>query len=128
MYPWSQYNFPFSGDVTQRIDPDLFFGAIGTEAGDGEIEKEITRNKASYGRQLGLITRVLLTLTREAGVDPKKNKPLEKLIEIQGEVAKVKEANKASIQKNARHFLDKLKETDEAAFETLIRDYADKQK
>lgn len=66
MFPWlmvwaPQLHFPWSGNVAQQIDPDWFFDAIGAQAGNGEIEKKAF-DVASYGRQLGLLTEVLIEL------------------------------------------------------------------
>jgi hypothetical protein len=66
MFPWlifwaPQLHFPFSGSVAQQIDPNWFFGAINPAAGDARIEKQAFE-VASYGRQLGLITEVLIEL------------------------------------------------------------------
>ena len=75
MLPWNwnwspQLNFPFSGSVTQDIEPSLdwFFAGIRPEAGIGSIEKGIFQ-KASYGRQLGLILDVLLPLVDESRLE-----------------------------------------------------------
>lgn len=122
MIPWSQFNFPWSGDVVQRIDPDFFFGAIPTEAGDGETEKEIFK-KASYGRQLGLITEVLLALVEETRPGLKDQESLEKLKKIQATVETIKEGKKENDRTNARRFLDKLKQSDPEALNQLLRQY-----
>jgi hypothetical protein len=73
MYPWlwfwaPQWHFPWSGDVAQRIDPDThwFFQGIGPAAGDAAIEEQAFA-VASYGRQLGLITEVLIDLAERSG-------------------------------------------------------------
>lgn len=122
MVPWSQFNFPWSGDVVQSIDPEFFFGSIKTEAGDGLLEKKIF-DTASYGRQLGLITEVLLTLVEKAKLDPVTHESLKKLTEIHAAVEKIKEEHKANIEKNARRFLDKLKETDKDAYNAILSEY-----
>jgi hypothetical protein len=66
MYPWfwlwaPRIQFPYSGTLSQWVEPNTswFFGAIQPQAGNGELEKQIF-DVASYGRQLGLITEVLL--------------------------------------------------------------------
>lgn len=71
MFPWlwlwaPQVQLPFSGSVAQRIEPDTnwFFGAIPARAGIGELEQKAVE-VASYGRQLGLITEVLLDLAEQ---------------------------------------------------------------
>jgi hypothetical protein len=73
VYPWlwlwaPQWHFPWSGDVAQRIDPDTnwFFRGIRPGAGDAEIEQRAF-SIASYGKQLGLITEVLIDLAEQTG-------------------------------------------------------------
>jgi hypothetical protein len=71
MFPWlwiwaPQLHYPWSGDVAQRIEPDTdwFFGAIAPQAGVAAVERKAFE-VASYGRQLGLITEVLLDLAEQ---------------------------------------------------------------
>lgn len=68
MYPWlwlwaPRFQFPWSGDVAQDIEPSTswFFGSIKPEAGNAKIEERAFAI-ASYGKQLGLITEVLMDL------------------------------------------------------------------
>ena len=70
MVPWlwfwaPQLHFPGSGDVAQRIEPNTnwFFDSIDAPAGNGRIEKKAFET-ASYGKQLGLITEVLLEVAQ----------------------------------------------------------------
>jgi hypothetical protein len=72
MTPWfwtwaPQIHLPLSGDVAQRIDPKTVwrFDAIPGWAGDGRLEQRAVNEVASYGRQLGLITEVLLSIARQ---------------------------------------------------------------
>jgi hypothetical protein len=60
-----QFHFPLSGDVAQRIDPQVVMNAITSAAGDREVEKQVLTEVASYGRQLGLITELLLDLAAQ---------------------------------------------------------------
>lgn len=69
MNPWlifwaPQVHLPFGGSVAQRIEPNTnwFFDAIAPTAGDAKIERQAFE-VASYGRQLGLLTEVLVDLT-----------------------------------------------------------------
>ena len=73
MYPWlwlwaPQMNLPWSGDVAQEIEPTTswFFRGIRPAAGDAEIEEKAF-SIASYGKQLGLITEVLIDVAQQAG-------------------------------------------------------------
>ncbi|MBA5636695.1 hypothetical protein H3H37_06465 [Duganella sp. LX20W] len=82
MYPmqwfWApQLHFPWSGGVAQQIELDRFFDAIPPEAGDGKIERKAF-DVASYGRQLGWISEVLLDLAK---VTPPSSIPARKALE-----------------------------------------------
>jgi hypothetical protein len=126
MYPLSQYtyNFPLSGHVNQKIEPDLFFGSINPEVGDSEIEKEVFYKTASYGKQIGMITEIVLALAEE--IDPKSEgvqRKIEKLKKIQEKVKKIKAEKKTRTQENAKEILDKLKHTDPDALNALLKEY-----
>jgi hypothetical protein len=71
MFPWlwlfaPQVHLPWSGSVAQHIAPDTdwFFAGIPAAAGDARIERQAFE-VASYGRQLGLLTEVLLDLAAQ---------------------------------------------------------------
>ncbi|WP_020200729.1 MULTISPECIES: hypothetical protein [Cupriavidus] len=91
MFPWiwlwsPNLHFPWSGSVAQRIDPDLLFNAISPSAGDADIERRAF-HIASYGRQLGLITEVLLHAVDPAAIDPQRAADsLERLKRIRDEI------------------------------------------
>lgn len=140
MFPLYRYfsphfRFPFSGDVNQQIAPetDWFFGNINPEAGDGEIEKEVFLKIASYGKQLGKITVVLLELIEEL----RKNKPsvlkdfpeLAELNELHERIERIKEENKDRNRDYATRILDKLIESDDTEFaKELLKSYQEKLK
>lgn len=140
MFPLYRYfsphfRFPFSGDVNQQIAPetDWFFGNINPTAGDGEIEKEVFLKIASYGKQLGKITAVLLELIGEL----RKNKPsvlkdfpeFSELKELHEGIERIKEENKDRNRNYARRILDKLIESDDTEFVTeLLKTYQEKLK
>jgi hypothetical protein len=73
MIPWLWYwapqvHLPWSGNVAQRIEPitHWFFQGIPPGAGDAQVEERAFA-VASYGKQLGLITEVLIDLAERAG-------------------------------------------------------------
>jgi hypothetical protein len=99
MYPWlwfwaPQVHLPWSGDVAQRIDPTThwFFQGIRPGAGNARIE-ERAFDVASYGRQLGHITELLLDLAQHAdgALSPKAAEARGKLDEISRRIEAVKE-------------------------------------
>jgi hypothetical protein len=104
MFPWlwfwsPQFHFPFSGDVAQRIDPDTtwFFRGIEPQAGNARIEQRAF-DVASYGKQLGLITDVLLDVARRSA--PKSAKGVKSLARLES-IAREIELIKADEYANA---------------------------
>jgi hypothetical protein len=96
MFPWlwfwaPQVHLPWSGNVAQRIEPDThwFFQGIPPSAGDARIE-ERAFEVASYGRQLGLITEVLIELAEQAGMSGKAATSLTRLEAIRDEIERIK--------------------------------------
>ncbi|HEY6512701.1 MAG TPA: hypothetical protein VI032_12010 [Burkholderiaceae bacterium] len=99
MYPWiwiwaPQVRLPWSGDVVQDIDPSTtwFFKGIQPGAGNARIEEKAFA-VASYGKQLGLLTEVLIELAEKSpdgGAACAES--LKELKRIQAEIQKLKEA------------------------------------
>ena len=125
LWYWApQFQFPFSGDVRQRIEPD-FFSGIDTDAGNADIEREAF-DIASYGRQLGLITEVLLSLAGKNTVTrAKAEESLARLKDIHDKVEAVKVRRQASELDAARLALAKLQQSDPAALAALLKAFAD---
>jgi hypothetical protein len=116
MNPWfffwaPQLTMPFGGSVAQRIEPDTqwFFNGIPPTAGDPAIERKAF-DVASYGRQLGLITEVLVDL---AGQTPPKSakgqKSLQRLRDIQLRIEQVKEQDAIDALEQIDALLARLK-------------------
>lgn len=128
MYPWlwfwaPQFHFPFSGSVAQRIEPD-FFSNIPPEAGNGDVEKQIV-DVASYGRQLGWITEVLLSRTSTGTVPPEQAARAQaKLEAAYSEIETVKRINKAKLSRSAMAALEKLEASDPAALAQVLARFA----
>lgn len=127
MYPWfwfwaPQIHLPFSGSVAQEIAPDTdwFFDSIRPEAGNGDVEKKVFE-VASYGRQLGLITEVLLSLADGETVGKEKAvQSLERLKQIQREVEDVKRTNTSRTADAAIKLLRKLRDSDRLELERVL--------
>ncbi len=126
MYPWfwiwaPQVHFPWSGGVAQRIEPNTnwFFDAIPAQAGDAKIEKKAVE-VASYGRQLGLITEVLIGLTENGLVlsDGAKSS-LERLKSIHAEIDKLKTADGQLLVSQIEDTLMNLQKTHKTEFARL---------
>ncbi len=97
MVPWlwffaPQVHLPWSGSVAQQIAPDThwFFSGIAPGAGDARIEEQAFA-VASYGKQLGLITEVLLELARASPKASATTKDsIAKLEAIRAEIERIK--------------------------------------
>lgn len=127
MFPWLWYwapqvHLPWSGNVAQQIDPDTtwFFNAISPSAGDGRVEQRAFE-VASYGRQLGLISELLLDLAEQT--PPKTaagKKARQRLAEIERRIEAVK--REAAADGEDAKLLSRLKalqRSDPAAFARL---------
>jgi hypothetical protein len=103
MYPWlwfwaPQMYFPWSGDVLQQIDPTTswFFRGIQPSAGDAEIEEKAF-SVASYGKQLGLITEVLIDLAEQVGTKSAESaESIDRLKLIREAIEQIKTEERAS--------------------------------
>ena len=124
MLPYTaNFNFPLSGSVNQRINPDWFFSIIDSEVGDSEIEKEIFLKVASYGKQIGMLTEVLISIAGELSINSENIKTLTELKELQDKVEAIKTAKQKRVKENAKIILDKLKKCDPDGFKSLLREY-----
>lgn len=75
MFPWLWFwsphlQYPLSGSVEQDYKPftnwgALLFRSIKPEAGNGQIEQKTFTDVASYGKQIGLITELIMVLVEK---------------------------------------------------------------
>ncbi|MGZ5196083.1 MAG: hypothetical protein ACXWJM_16745 [Ramlibacter sp.] len=127
MYPWlwfwaPQFHFPFSGAVAQRIEPDTnwFFNGIQPGAGNGDVEKQIF-DVASYGRQLGWITEVLLAQTAKGAVAPgTADRALTHLEDVYRQSQTIKTRNADKLAQSAIDVLEKLRASNPAQFAQVM--------
>jgi hypothetical protein len=134
--PASPLQFPFSGDVTQAINPWTWWlrlmSQIGfininlTKSSDPEMERRITENVAGYGKQLGRVIEVLDALiahTATAGWTADEKKALGDFLELAQEIAALKGDYMAPTKANIDRFLDgirHLKQTDEQQYGEVL--------
>jgi hypothetical protein len=99
MFPWfwfwaPQLRLPFSGDVAQDIEPrlDWFFAGIKPQAGNAHIERQAF-DVATYGDQLGVITRLLLEWAERLPAEEQAaSKTLLELRDIHSRIEAIKDA------------------------------------
>jgi hypothetical protein len=123
MYPWlflwsPQLNWNFSQDVAPVTDWDL--ASIPPGAGDARFEKQALQ-VASYGKQLGLITEVLLN---QAGSDRiGKDQALQsrrRLEQVYDGIEASKKATRLKIRKALIEQLESLKAADQKEFKYVM--------
>ena len=126
MYPWlflwaPQLQLPFSGDVAQRIEPrtQWFFDGIDTTSGDPVIERKAFE-VATYGRQLGLITELLLDMAAQTPPRTRAGREARKRLQkIQAEIERIKIDDAAAQVDMVEAGLQRLKARHKPEYEAL---------
>ena len=124
MFPWfwmhwspqfaPQMHFPLSGAVTQDF--------VQSGAGDKSVEREVG-DIASYGRQLGWLSEVLLGQQADATAAQRAaaSDALQELRTLSDEVAAIKQRHRAARLRAAAKTLKALAEEEPEALAALLR-------
>ncbi len=116
MYPWLWYwnpqlNLPLSGHVAQQFDLRQLLRTMPSHAGDGAIEGDVVSDVASYGKQIGWLTDILLDEVKEIKDKPaEKGSPLEALRTTREKIEEIKKRYRptaASICKDVKDLQDR---------------------
>jgi len=129
MYPWlwfwaPQFHFPFSGSLAQNIEPNTswFSDLIQPSAGDAEIEKKAF-GVASYGKQLGQITDVLLELAKTVPVTfPEASQALQSLRKIKTDIEAIKDEQYGTSAARLIGEVDAMRARGGAPYESLAEE------
>jgi methyl coenzyme M reductase subunit C-like uncharacterized protein (methanogenesis marker protein 7) len=118
-WPWwpnSIFSMP-SGDVIQDILRDWFSQKFEFNfAGNREIESEVIAKAGSYGRQLGLLTEVVLELAGD-----REGESIRRLKELNDEIEQIKRRHKTDLARDAKRALEALKSSDKDEYDRLIK-------
>jgi hypothetical protein len=106
-----QFKAPFSGDVTQTIEPRVLSPDY---KGVPELEHQIQTEVASYGKQLGKILDALLILSERTDID------LPDIRALHSDVEDIKAKSTEALKAHARTALERLKSVDEAAWKEIV--------
>jgi hypothetical protein len=123
VFPWLLLWAPHYHLFNQNVQPqtDWTFGNISPLAGDAATEKRIHEGVASYGRQIGLVTEVLLSLADKDAVSPAQaTESLDRLKEIREDIERLKAAG-PTLQQAAAVLLQRLAQEDPAACAQLAQ-------
>lgn len=123
MFPWvwwinlaPQLNYPLSGAVSQDIDVPVQRGS-----GNADVEREIGR-RASYGRQLGWLSEVVLGQQPDASAAQRAaaGDALLELRTLSTEVAAIKRRNRDARLRAAARTLEELARDEPEALAALL--------
>lgn len=122
---WSPIlHFPWSGSVAQQIEPNTnwFFDAIKPDAGDARIEKKAFE-RASYGKQLGLITEILLAEADAGKLQAEQGEvALKQLRQIRQDIELIKQSEAAVTARELAADIKRLKRRSPAEYAELLRE------
>jgi len=123
--PWWPFGSLFGvapGQLNQPILPGWSFGNLTVNyAGNADVERKVVEDIASFGKQLGIITDVVLSMNGDP-LEPGED-PLKQLREIAGAVNEVKQRGKGSLSERASAAMAKLAASDSGAAERIARGY-----
>jgi heterodisulfide reductase subunit C len=117
--------FPLSGDVSQWIAPvtSWFSPNIALNVGNTQIEQEVVREVATYGKQLGVLSDLVLKMA-EGNEALKDVRELTQLKEIAERIGKIKTRYQKNLKDKAMETLDELKAKDPEALKNLLKEYS----
>lgn len=126
MFPWywiwtPHLNYPWSGGVAQRIEPNTnwFFDAIPDHAGNGRIEKKAF-DVASYGRQLGLLIEVLIEVAeKQSSLSPESATSLSRLKDVNARIEEIKREQDIYTSEEIENKIIELKKNNPDKFREL---------
>jgi len=130
MFPWLWINatkvrFPLSGAVEQDLSTDAFFEGIKPGAGVPAIEKRVFE-QASYGKQLGWLTDLLLAAIGESTPpSPEARDALAKLKTLQAKAKRIKDEHREDRFEAATALLDRMQAESPAELVRVLRRYVD---
>ncbi len=106
--------------MTRWWSPNIAFNF----AGNAAIEREVTEDVASYGRQIGWLNDVVAALAKDAAAlkdDPQAQGAYEDMMEARAKIEEIKQRRKLSALDSARDALAKLGATDLDGYRRLVR-------
>jgi hypothetical protein len=119
------FNLFAPNNLAQSILPGWSFGNVTVNyAGDADIEKKVVEDVASFGRQIGIISDVVLELAN--GKPAATGEPLAQLRDIAAKVKEIKERHKRSLSEKASAAMAKLAESDTEEAQRIARQYTSK--
>jgi hypothetical protein len=118
--PLWMFRAPWSGNVAQRITAPWFSPSLTVNyAGDAAVEDRVVTEVASYGKQLGWLTEIVIA---SAKGQPLPTETLARLEKAAREIDAIKEQSRASAVEAANNALDRLERDNPAQYNELLRE------
>jgi hypothetical protein len=118
--PLWMFRAPWSGNVAQRITAPWFSPSLTVNyAGDAAVEDRVVTEVASYGKQLGWLTEIVIA---SANGQPLPTETLARLEKAARKIDAIKEQSRASAVEAANNALDRLERDDPAQYNELLRE------
>ena len=118
--PLWMFRAPWSGNVAQRITAPWFSPSLTVNyAGDAAVEDRVVTEVASYGKQLGWLTEMVIA---SANGQPLPTETLARLEKAAREIDAIKEQSRASAIEAANNALDRLERDNPAQYNELLRE------
>lgn len=119
--------FPGAENLRQWIDTRWWSPTVTVNyAGNPAIEREVTEDVASYGKQIGWLSEIVTALVAIEGEqalvarDPKTADALKKFKQAQGKIEEIKQRRTQNAVADARDALAKLGATNKTAYAYLV--------
>ena len=118
--PLWMFRAPWSGNVAQRITAPWFSPSLTVNyAGDAAVEDRVVTEVASYGKQLGWLTEIVIA---SANGQPLPTETLARLEKAARKIDAIKEQSRASAIEAANNALDRLERDNPAQYNELLRE------
>lgn len=118
--PLWMFRAPWSGNVAQRITAPWFSPSLTVNyAGDAAVEDRVVTEVASYGKQLGWLTEIVIA---SANGQPLPTETLARLEEAARKIDAIKEQSRASAVEAANNALDRLERDNPAQYNELLKE------
>lgn len=118
--PFWSFQAP-AGDVLQRITTPLLSPSFTVNyAGNPVVEERVVTQVASYGRQIGWLTDIVLALAEGKDIAPETRAALKKLKTACEQIGKIKSEVRQSAYLEASDALDRLQKEHPHGYKDLI--------
>jgi hypothetical protein len=118
--PLWMFRAPWSGNVAQRITAPWFSPSVTVNyAGDAAVEDRVVTEVASYGKQLGWLTEIVIA---SAKGQPLPSETLVRLEKAAREIDAIKAQSRASAVEAANDALDRLERDNPDQYNELLRE------